>query len=246
VEILTAARQKSSPNAKRAAIELALATAYGRLEQYERLLDVASGLLKAAPKSDAMFQMTLLAHLRLQRWNEAGSVIAARLALVPDDPIALRAQAELAEAQGRFDLAVGHYRRVTSTSRAEAGDWNNLAWDALFLEALPADAVAQAQKAATQSQNRLPGILHTLAAVLAASGHAGEARSLMLQVMEMQGLEEPGPGIWLLAGMIAEEYGEREAAIAAYGRVKPQKGEEHMQNSSFQLARRRLLRLGVQ
>jgi Flp pilus assembly protein TadD len=176
-------------------------------------------------------------HLKL--WAEAAQTIAERLNLLPDDRLALSALAQLAEAQAQFDQAIRHLKRLASMSRAEPGQWNNLAWDALFLDALPNDALENAQRAATLSQNVDPAILHTFGCVLAASGKPGEARSVMLQAMDLLGLGEPNSIMWCLYGRIAEEYGEKDAARDAYRRVE-QDDSDRGPNSCWELAQRRL------
>ncbi len=240
LEVLIPARQKASAEAARNAIGIALAAAYSAGEDYEKLLAVASNLLRSAPKSDAAFLLTVSAQQKLKRWNDAAGTIAARLKLLPDDLIALHAQVELNEWQGEFGQAVDALQHMTSLGRAGANEWNSLAWDALFLDALPKDAMANAQKAASLSQNNDTAILHTLAAVLAVSGRAGEARSLMLQILGMQGLEEPDGSIWLLYGMIAEDYGEKDVAAAAYKKIEAKRPVDRTPNSSYQLAQRLL------
>ncbi len=243
IEILREARQKPSRESVRIGIDTALAAAYSRTDDYENLLSVSAALLRSAPRSEMAFDLTIRAQLQLKRWNDAATTIAGRLKLLPDDRTALRARVQLEEWQGQFDKAVNELKSLGSSSRAEAGDWNNLAWDALFMDQLPPDAIAIAQRSATASQNNEPAILHTLASVLAAGGRAGEARSLMLQIMAMQGLEEPDSSIWLLYGLIAEEYGEKEIASAAFGKTRLSKGEEGTPNSSYELAQRHLKRL---
>lgn len=243
IEILKAARPKMSGEAAGSAVDMALAAAYLASEDFENLLRTTSGLLRSAPKSATAFLMTVRAQVQLKRWDEAAATIAARLKILPDDPIAMRSEAEMAEWQDRFDKAVGGLQHLAALSRAGAGDWNNLAWDELFLETLPAEAAAHAQKAASLSQNNDPSILLTLAAVLAVSRRAGEARSLMLQILGMRGLEEPDSSIWLLYGLIAEQYGEKEVAATAFRKIQGKKAGERSPNSSFELAQRRLKRL---
>jgi tetratricopeptide (TPR) repeat protein len=238
--VLEAARARSTAGEEGLALDIALANAYVKREDFEKLLPVAQRLLGAAPKSKTALAWTLMAQMATQRWPEAAATIAAHTQVAADDRDSLRAQANLAEFQGQFDRAIGFFTRLRDANRAEAGDLNNLAWDALFLDPLPADALANAQRAASMSQNKSPGILHTLAAVLAEAGKAAEARSIMLQSMDLWGLEEPNPQIWYLVGRIAEEYGEKEMARAAYTKVTKPLRQVDPPNSTYHLTQRRL------
>jgi tetratricopeptide (TPR) repeat protein len=243
VEVLLAARNKAESDAARTNLDVALAASYAKAERFAELLPVAERLLKSAPKSATAFSWVLQAQLDQKKWAEASNLIAGRQTLLPDDRLAVRALAELAESQGKMELALGHLKKLTESNRAEAGDWNNLAWDALFVQPLPEDALSNAQRAATLSGNNQSGILHTLGAVLAEAGKAAEARSVMLQVMESGDLDEPNGAVWYLFGRIAEEYGEKAEAIAAYRKVIKKKKSDEAPNSTYQLSRMRLAKL---
>jgi tetratricopeptide (TPR) repeat protein len=150
----------------------------------------------------------------------------------------LRSRAILAGSQGKFQEAVEQLRHLTATNRAEAVDWNNLAWDELFVNPVPDDVLSNAQRAATLSQNNDAGILHTLCVALAAAGKPGEARSVMLQTMDLMALDEPDGAIWLAFGRIAQECGENETALAAYRKVKAKQREGDDTTSNYRLAQR--------
>jgi hypothetical protein len=53
-------------------------------------------------------------------------------------------------------------------------------------------------------------------------------------------LEEPDDSIWFGFGRIAEEYGERDAALAAYERIKAPTRAEREKDSTWALAQRRI------
>ena len=61
--------------------------------------------------------------------------------------------------------------------------------------------------------------LHTLACLYAAEGKPTEARQLLLDSMAAGNQAEPNPAVWFGFGIIYEQLGEDDAAIAAYHRV---------------------------
>src|SRR5207237_9804113 len=93
------------------------------------------------------------------------------------------------------------------------------AW-AARLEGTVTEATLQdAQKATTNDRGRTDASLHTLATVYAEMGKPVEARDVLLQTFRARVTPEPEPHDWYVLGRIAEEYGAREAAIAAYLRT---------------------------
>jgi hypothetical protein len=58
-------------------------------------------------------------------------------------------------------------------------------------------------------------------------------------------LEEPDNAAWYVFGRIAEQYGERDAAIADYKRVDAPPDPRNLSDSPYLLAQRRLKILGA-
>jgi len=84
------------------------------------------------------------------------------------------------------------------------------------------------------------GTLHTLGCLYAASGRTKDAREVLIQSMDAQRLDDPNSDFWYAFGLLAEQYGERDTALANYARVtKPEKPTE-IPNSSYYLAQERV------
>jgi hypothetical protein len=117
-----------------------------------------------------------------------------------------------------FTLSERAFRALADLGKAQAVQYNDLAWIALWLPSLPPDAVAMARKAVALTNGHRRPELHTLATLYAASGEPAEALRSLLQAVE---LDEVGiaPDDWLVIGKIAEQYGLVEDARAAYARV---------------------------
>ena len=122
---------------------------------------------------------------------------------------------------------------------------NGLAWDALFTGKVTDDDVATAVKA-TQLQKDAPDILHTLACLYAETGKTKEAHDLLLRAMDVWNLDEPNDEVWYVLGRIAEQYGERDIAIADYRKLKKPKEILAVPTSTWRLAQMRLTAMGAE
>ena len=85
------------------------------------------------------------------------------------------------------------------------------------------------------------GALHTLAALYAENGKSVEARQALLKAMDRHGSDDPGSSDWYVLGRIAENYGVRDAALAAYKRVE--KGDL-TGTSTWELTQKRIAVMG--
>jgi hypothetical protein len=74
-------------------------------------------------------------------------------------------------------------------------------------------------------------------------GKTTEARDVLWQAMEVAGLDVPDSPVWLVVGRMAENFGARAAALAAYKKVEKPGREEQMPGSNYVLAQRRLAAL---
>jgi len=88
--------------------------------------------------------------------------------------------------------------------------------------------------------NNNTSILHTLGCVYAEVGKTKEAREVLIQSMDELNLDEPDENYWYAFGRIAEQYGERDAALANYARVTKPKTAVELPESTYQLAQIRL------
>ena len=160
----------------------------------------------------------------------------ARLTKLPKDRTALRMLARASMVQGDYAKCDDYYRQIINEATPEAGDYNNVAWNALFLRRNLDRALEDARRASSLAPS--PAVLHTLAALYAETGKSLEARDALLRSMDEAGREEPASHDWYVLGRIAENYGARDAAIAAYKRVAQTK--DTGSDSTYLLAKRRM------
>jgi tetratricopeptide (TPR) repeat protein len=220
----------------RVRIDLALATAYEQLEDMPALLPVARRIYEAYPDSGVAFMLYTNALVDNGKAEEARQLAQARLEKIPNDRDTLRQLARVATATGDFDAADAHMQRIIAQSQPGAGDYNNLAWNALFTGKSFDEAIEHANHSIAIFNSW--GTIHTLAALYAEAGKSLEARTKLLEAMDDAGHEEPSSVDWYVLGRIAENYGAKDAALAAYKRVTAPKRERA--SSTYALTQRRL------
>jgi tetratricopeptide (TPR) repeat protein/transglutaminase-like putative cysteine protease len=246
VPLLLACREAAPEGARRTALDLAIALAYGATKRQADLADTARRLVAAVPGSKRAVSLLNGALVGLGRWDEMRQLAEQRLATAADDPVALQALSTVAEHQGKLDEAAGYLQRLADSGKAEAVVFNNLAWLALVNGKVDDHAVENAHHAATLAQYKDPYSLHTLASLYAELGKAGEAYKLILQALELKPGKSPESFDWYVFGRLAEHFGLPEAARRYYARVTPPKPEEAEATSTYRLARQRLAALGPQ
>jgi len=244
LEELKAARaQAQSPDALR--LDLLLANAAGRLKNWPLLQEAALRLVAGEPSSNTALDFVNTACAFTHDWKAWQTVIAARLARVPDDRAAIRASAGLAEAQGDFTKARSILRPLIDKNQAEMRDYNQYTWLALFLDKVTNDELSLLQRAIAKKNDSSYAEIHTLACLYAELGKTKEARELLLRAMDSVGIDEPNEPIWFGFARIAEEYGLASTALSLYQRVGRTDVFDDIPTSTFLLARMHEKRLSA-
>lgn len=225
------------------ACDLALARAYGTARRYDRQLALAQRLLEAHPTSDRALALVGLAGRGLSDWDLVTAAARARLARSPGDRAATRMLADALAAKGDHAGAVRELQRLVDDGKETAGDYNQLAWYALFTGTIDATSVTCAQRAVERSRGVAYGAIHTQAAVFAERGQTTEAYQTILKGLQAKDEDVPESSDWYIFGRLAEWYGLPEAAAGCYRRVKLEPFETPAV-STFALAQRRLAALG--
>ncbi len=224
------------PDATRRSVQAALAEACMTLERWPRLLELSDALRDAAPNGTAAYRIRALGGLRRgEDVRRAVRAVAEGSSPVP----MLRAVGHAALFVGEIDEGIALVSRVTQ-GEPRSLDLNNLAWARLFQEPTPPTAVQEAQRASELDHHRDRVALHSLAAVLARTGEPGAAMQALRDSIGLYG-DTIEPHDWLVVGFVAEAYGEKQEAIAAYRRVGEAKRWSPF--SSAALAQRALARL---
>ena len=203
-------------------IELALVTAYATKEKYAQQLKVSEALVEQYPDSKRAFSARVFALAGLGRAKEALALCDERLKQLEDDPETLEMKLMVLSMSGDHAGAHALGLKMLAKGKADGGILNDVAWSTLFTGKVEDSDVELAVKA-TQMQPDATGILHTLACLYAERGKTKEAHAMVLRALDQLNLEEPDDNYWYVLGRIAEQFGERETAIADYRKLtKPE------------------------
>ena len=231
LEALVRARNQAGTDAARADLNLVLAYAYSAQAQWAELQGVAEELVKASPESFIAFRFAASAYAGLKKFDDWDRLLQSRMQAHPDEPDYVRSASELARFRGQFGKARELLKGLIDRGKSTSNDLNSYAWDALYApEKVDQDAIDAAHRASELTKESNFSILHTLACLYAGQGKTKEARELLMKTMEAGELEEPDSAVWLALAMIAEQYGESDAARAMYNRVEKPKVDSPSSN----------------
>jgi len=233
------ARDSATSDTDKVNISLALLQGYRYLDDFEKVLAISTDLAKQYPESLRLYWDRVFASRGLRKFQDTDALAADRLKRLPDDIEPYRTLMNTAVAREDFVLAHDLGVKIVQSGKAEAGDWNNVAWYALLTGKITQDDVADAIKSLQLNQNNASG-MHTLGCIYAELNKTKEAREVLIQAMDVLSLDEPESNYWYAFGRIAEQYGEIEVAKTDYARVTRPKREMDISGSSYYLAQNRL------
>lgn len=220
-------------------VDQALAAAYRAAEKWSDVVVVADRLSEKYPTSASAFELGIAALMKNGRADEAGKRGLARLERLPGDRAALRTLGEVAFRAGDYSRAFEYYGKALEDPGAQALDYNQHAWIAIFAGGDLNKAIEESRQSIALAPSSSAS-LHTLATLYAEIGKSSEARDALLKSLDAGDQEEPESHDWYVLGRIAENYGIRDEAIEAYRRVTK---EEVTAGSSWVLAQKGLERL---
>jgi transglutaminase-like putative cysteine protease/tetratricopeptide (TPR) repeat protein len=239
ISILESAQVEALTAAEKENVALALLTGYASVEDYGKALPIAAQMAKEYPDSRRAFLDRQFYLRSLHRSPEADQLAEERLTRIHSDLDAMRALVFNAVSREDYGLARTLNQKILDTGKSEANDLNSMAWHSLFAGKVADADVDLALKATNLNQNNA-ATLHTLGCLYAEIGKTKEAREVLIQAMNLLALDEPNPDYWYAFGRIAEQYGERETAIADYIRVTKPKKPISIPDSTYHLAQTRL------
>ena len=239
VSLLEEGRNAAKTDTEKLNLGIALLTAYGALDDYEKSYALASEIAKQYPESKRVFFDEEKALVGLRRFDEADAVAQEMLKRLPDDVEVLRTLTRNAAAREDYARAHELGLKMIAAGKANGGDLNGVAWHTLFTGTTTQEDLDYAVKSTRLDPNNA-GHLHTLGCVYAELGKTKEAREVLIQAMDLLNLDEPDANYWYGLGRIAEQYGEIEIAAADYGKAEKPKRVVEIASSSYRLAQMRL------
>lgn len=239
ISILEAAHSSVSGDSDKANVALALVYGYDRLADYAKAVLVASQLQEQYPDSDSAFRWHAFCLRAAGRSGDADNLAQERLRRTPGDADALRQVEFDAIARGEYSRARNTAQDIVREGKGTASDLNQIAWFSLFTGKTTESDIDTALKAA-QLGNNAWAILHTLGCLYAEVGKLKQAQEVLVQAMDSANLDDPDSSFWYAFGRVAEQAGERDWALADYGRVTVPKNPLDLPGSSYQLAQIRI------
>ena len=224
---------------KRLPCQAALVIALFTAQRPREALPIAEELSRQYPDSVRAFRWRATALSQLGAIAQLRLLASQRLRAHPDEK---DARYWFAEALCLFGDAAceRELRQLSDGPNADARDYNQRAWNALFLHTATADDVAAARKAVELSNRRSRPHLNTLAAVLADSGQLEEAHDVLIESWPWMGRQGPMPSDFYVLGRIAEQMGRRAEAIAFYRQEPVPPPGIHWSFAAYLLAQKRL------
>ena len=242
---LRAAWEKAPAGDARLNFALLLANGYRTAEDGAHLKEVAAEILKSFPDSYTAVGLAASADLLLKDWDDWKQMLDTRLAKHPDDEELLRMKARYAAAHGDWTSDRATLQALFDSGKASSNDYNMYAWSALFDNSVNDDAIKASRQSNMLTNNTNFSDMHTLACLYAAAGRTSEARDLLLKGMSAANLSVPNSAVWYALGLVYEQYGVDDAAIAAYEKVEKPEGQIDPEDT-WLLAQARLKALKVQ
>ncbi|HVT99683.1 MAG TPA: DUF3857 domain-containing protein, partial [Acidobacteriaceae bacterium] len=202
------------------ALNLLLAAGYLRAGKPNLAWPAIEALLRAYPDSVTAARLAGEYYRRVQNWAAWDAMLAPQVEKHPGNREWLLLKSYSQQSRGDWAAAQHTMRQVLDGGQATATDYNSYAWNALFESKPEDDALRAGQQTTAMSQNSDFASLHTLACLYAVLGKTREARQVLLQAMQAGSLAEPDPEVWFAMGLVYENDGLSDAAIAAYRRVE--------------------------
>jgi tetratricopeptide (TPR) repeat protein len=240
VPILLEGLAKATSDEQRLSLDKALADAYQVEGDFANELPVARRLTKEAPDSKIAAERLETALGQNKGWDESIQFAEDRMNKNSGEPWEIRDYAWALWQAGRLDEAQTARKKLIDSGKATAFDYNQIAWGYLMENKVTPEAVQEAEHATLMSDGRDGAIVDTQAAIYAEIGRASEAYTMELQAIDLDGDEEPNDSSWYVFGRIAEQYGERGAAIEDYKKCKAPDNPLALSDSAYALAQRRL------
>jgi tetratricopeptide (TPR) repeat protein len=241
VPVLVAAHERLKDEKSKLWIDAALAGAYEARSDWKNAVTVTERLFNGYPDSEIAFLSYASALSRSGRTADAEAVAKKRLEKKPKDEDALRILSMNATRSRDYAAAAKYAEKLVDELTPDANDYNNAAWYELFTGNLD-HALENARRATSEESTSSAAALHTLATAYAETGKNIEARDALLRTLEKSRRDLPESSDWYVLGRMAENYGVRDAALAAYKRVDD---KDDGGATAWELAQRRLAVLAV-
>ncbi len=240
-----ALRAKAENDADRAKIDEALMWAYLNAGDWPKM-ERAAGRLFERTESAALFRLLAASKAHQNKWDDLANLIQQHKGKLTDEATAVLVEADAYVSQRQPMKAVDLLKGLIDSGKADGNAINKYGWAAVIARNIKPEAIEIVQQAAQQPKNQDYALLHTLGCMYAEAQRTAQARQILFAAMDHdKSVDEPQSSIWFGFGLLAEGYGEIEAAARLYRKVEKPKNNEWEEQSTWSLAQRRLQAMGI-
>jgi tetratricopeptide (TPR) repeat protein len=227
IGILKQAMETAANRTDRGNIELALCQAYAKAQRWAELLAAAKGLTASYAVADKSFGYVAQARMGLKQWADLEQDARAELKTAPENVRALRTAALAMMRAGKPDKATVYIDRLGKLQFAGKEEHDLEAWHAILVGKSDFKLAEQLERDRGPSDAD-SGVEYTLGFLRVFSGKAEESQRSLAAALELDDWTLLDARAWVLQGKIQEQYGNADAAKAAYAESKkrPIDGDE--------------------
>ena len=217
-------RDESKDDLERGRLSLVVISAYLAQARWKEMLPEAIRLFGAFPNSYKAAMLAGVAAGQTSDFTDVEKLINTGLARHPNDVMYQRLRAQIAELKGDVAATRKILKSIIDAGQGTEDDLNEYAWDDLLMPgAIDADSIAAAQQGTLLTKSGSFPVLHTLGCLQAAAGQAAQARETLIKAMDVVHEDQPSGEILFGFGLIAEQYGELNAASQFFSRMEKPK-----------------------
>lgn len=225
IAILKQARLTATNRTDRGNIDLALCQAYAKARKWTDLLATAKRLTDSYAVADKSFAYVAQARMGLKQWAELEQDARAELKTAPENAGALRTAALAMMRAGKTESATEYIDRLRTLQFAGKEEHNLEAWHAILLGKSDDKLVEELERDKGPADTD-PAVEYSLGLLKVLSGKAEEAQRSLSAALELDDWTLLDARVWVLQGRIQEQYGNVDAAKAAYAEARKQPTEE--------------------
>jgi len=163
----------------------------------------------------------------------------ARIQKEPQDKKAYRNLARAYTRAGQYNEAIKVLSTMIDNGLSDGLDYNEMAWDYLFVEKTGTKGLEIGLKASQARQNDT-SILHTIACLFVENNQLKEAKDTLVKSMDLLGQDAPDDNYRYLQGVIAEKCGLTDLAVALYQSLPKPEQTYLLESSTYTLAQKKL------
>jgi transglutaminase-like putative cysteine protease/tetratricopeptide (TPR) repeat protein len=237
---LVKARAACTDTRRQLDLELALCAAYWAQGDPVKMEPLARRLVAAHPDSKIAARYLSFALEQQKKWLPLIAHCDDLLKQHPDDLAALNLKAHALSALGRQAEKERLLKDLIDRGLATSAEFNNLAWANLMAGKVGDQTLDFARRSMLLKADGNASGLHTLASILAERGDVTEALEVLTKMLKESETAELRSEDWYVFARIAEQFGERELALARYRKVTPPPATQLEEDSCHLLASRRI------